>query len=213
MTASESSRPVGCDLAALEACRLRAAALERRFGADDIDAVAVAGAHAYLSTYDGDFAFLVDLRRRVTRGLSAAQVVAVLNCLRAEVRRGERPRVELGAVPAGCYAVDNLGGGVSFFRVLRPSAGPRAGWAVVEQFAGDELLPRGHQRPGAGYRGLLADLVAAIAADPEAAAARYGRERRTCGLCGHQLTTPDSRARGFGPVCAARVHAAVAGAG
>ncbi|MGH9151379.1 MAG: hypothetical protein ACRD03_03010 [Acidimicrobiales bacterium] len=55
---------------------------------------------------------------------------------------------------------------------------------MFDQLAGDEVRPRGHQRPGRGLPGLAAELVAAVAADPLAAAARYGRERRICGICG-----------------------------
>ena len=44
--------------------------------------------------------------------------------------------------------------------------------------------------------------IAAVGA--EAASARYGHEIGECGICGRQLTNDESRARGIGPVCAAK---------
>lgn len=200
------------NIAALEASRLRACALGRRFVADDLDEILLAGAVAYARTYTGAFPFMVMMRRVSRRGLSQAQAVGVLNCLRADVLHSEpRRQVDITDVPDGCYAVENLGGGISFFRFDRATAGPRAGWVIVEQMAGDDLRPRGHQRPGRSYRGLLAELVAAVAADPVAAAIRFGKERRICGVCGHQLTAADSRERGIGPVCGARLAAVTVG--
>lgn len=194
------------NITALEASRLRACAVGRRFVADDLDEVLLAGAVAYAGTYAGAFPFMVMMRRVSRRGLSQAQAVGVLNCLRADVLHHEpRRQVDIAGVPDGCYAVENLGGGITFFRFSRATAGSRVGWVIVEQMTGDDLRLRGHQRSGGAYRGLLAELVAAIAADPLAAAVRYGQERRTCGVCGHQLTAADSRDRGIGPVCGARL--------
>ena len=82
--------------------------------------------------------------------------------------------MDIAGVPDGAYAVENLGGGITFLRFARVAAGPRTGWVLVEQEVGDDLRARGYQRPGASYRGLLAELVAAVVADPPAAAARYG---------------------------------------
>lgn len=199
------------NIAALEASRLRACALGRRFATDDLDEVLLAGAVAYARTYAGAFPFMVMMRRVSRRGLSQAQAIGVLNCLRADVLHSEpRRQVDVAGVPDGCYAVENLGGGISFFRFSRATAGSRVGWVIVEQMAGDDARPRGHQRPGGSYRGLLAELVAAVAADPLAAAVRYGHERRICGVCGHQLTATESRGRGIGPVCGARLAVATA---
>lgn len=44
----------------------------------------------------------------------------------------------------------------------------------------------------------------AVAADPRAAAVRYGRLTGHCACCGRELTDPESVARGVGPICEAR---------
>lgn len=41
-----------------------------------------------------------------------------------------------------------------------------------------------------------------IAADPQAAAIKYGRATGSCGVCGRELTRADSIAAGIGPICA-----------
>ena len=96
-------------------------------------------------------------------------------------------------VPAGRYAVE-IDGRLGFFKVDRPT-GRWAGYYVfVKQMASDTEYPvRGPRR------GVVLD---AIAADPQAASVRYGREIGACGVCGRTLTDEDSRARGIGPICA-----------
>lgn len=47
-----------------------------------------------------------------------------------------------------------------------------------------------------------ADAIKTIAADPEAAAVRYGRLAGSCSCCGRELTNPVSIERGIGPICA-----------
>ncbi len=203
-----TSRTVPASAAAIDAARLRAAALGRRFAVTDLDDVLVAGAAAYARSYQGAFPFMVMMRRASRRPLSEAQTLGVLNCLRADVlHQGPSRQVDISGVPDGAYAVENLGGGITFLRFARVVAGPRTGWVLVDQEVGEDRRARGYQRPGGSYRGLLAELVAAVVADPLAAAARYGRECRVCGLCGHQLTSARSRDRGLGPVCCARVAA------
>lgn len=203
-----TTRSVPVSAAALDAARLRAGALGRRFAVADLDDVLVAGAVAYARSYQGAFPFMVMMRRASRRPLSASQTVGVLNCLRADVlHQGPSRQVDVAGVPDGAYAVKNLGGGITFLRFARVAAGPRTGWVLVDQEVGDDRRARGYQRPGGSYRGLLAELVAAVVADPLAAAARYGQERRVCGLCGRRLTATESRGRGLGPVCCARLAA------
>ena len=72
--------------------------------------------------------------------------------------------------------------------------GRGAGFVFIKQMASDTEYPvRGTRR------GVVFD---AIAADPQAASVRYGREIGACGVCGRTLTDEDSRARGIGPICA-----------
>lgn len=46
--------------------------------------------------------------------------------------------------------------------------------------------------------------IAEIAKDPAAAARAYGLKFKHCGICGRELTNPESRARGIGPICASK---------
>ncbi len=46
--------------------------------------------------------------------------------------------------------------------------------------------------------------MAKIAADPQAAAARYGLEFKQCGMCGSPLSHERSRKAGYGHDCAAK---------
>ena len=203
-----TTRSVPVSTAALDAARLRAGALGRRFAIADLDDVLVAGAVAYARSYRGAFPFMAMMRRASHRPLSKAQVVGVLNCLRADVlHQGPGRQVDIAGLTDGAYAVENLSGGITFLRFARVAAGPRTGWLLVDQEVGDDRRARGLQRPGGSYRGLLAELVAAVVTDPVAAAARYGRERQVCGLCGRGLTSTESRGRGVGPVCGARLAA------
>ncbi len=56
------------------------------------------------------------------------------------------------------------------------------------------------------YRGeppaWLREVLRRTAEAPEAVAIAYGKETGVCGFCGHVLTDPVSRQRGYGPICA-----------
>lgn len=111
----------------------------------------------------------------------------------------------ISAIPVGSrrsarYALPGDDGTVRFYRVFRPTRGRYTGMTFLEVQAGDETHP---------VRGVAAQLVLLrIAADPAAAAARYGAEIGQCSMCGRTLTDADSRARGIGPDCAQRVGVA-----
>jgi hypothetical protein len=102
-------------------------------------------------------------------------------------------------VPAGRYAVatdDGATNELAFYKVDRPTAGRWAGFVFVKHIVSDEeLAVRGPAK---------ATILSKIAADAPGAAARYGHEIGACGLCGRTLTNDESRARGIGPICAAK---------
>jgi hypothetical protein len=56
-------------------------------------------------------------------------------------------------------------------------------------------------RPSHGAAPETTAALTAIAADPQDAAVRYGRETGSCGCCGRELTDPTSIAAGIGPIC------------
>lgn len=103
-------------------------------------------------------------------------------------------------VPAGRYAIDTYDGahnGVAFYKIDRPTEGKWAGRVFVKLMISDD-----EQRiPFAAAKGVLRR-IAEVGA--EAASARYGHEIGECGMCGRTLTNDESRARGIGPVCAAK---------
>jgi hypothetical protein len=104
---------------------------------------------------------------------------------------------ETERVPRGSYALETPGteftNNITFFSVWINADGSR--WSV-KVYASDELhkLSRATQ-----YR-----VLDAIAENPAEAAELYGKEVGKCGICHRKLTNDISRARGIGPVCAAR---------
>lgn len=99
-------------------------------------------------------------------------------------------------VPDGEYALVQ-DGVVKFYTVQTPDKGNYAGICFVSVHASDERYNlKGRTRH---------EVLDAIAADPRAAAIRYGQETNHCSRCGRELTDEASRAAGIGPVCARKV--------
>lgn len=150
----------------------------------------------------------VGLRTDISKREASAAIDALMRIPRTDggqsprrERQGERPRV-----PDGRYALDrterlaDISGddAVLFFRVNTPEEGRWQGFTFVDRLVGENREK---------VRGRLAMAVLrAIAADPQAALYRYGRETGTCGQCGRNLTDDDSRALGIGPDCFERLH-------
>lgn len=123
----------------------------------------------------------------------------------AEAQVPEQTALDLSGLPAGRYAVP---GGETRLKVLvdRPEEGDWAGWVFVKDAAEYGMGKRyGSQRPGSTYRGDIQEELAAIIADPQAAAAAYGHLVGRCGICNRKLEQKDSVERGIGPVCAGKV--------
>ncbi len=99
-------------------------------------------------------------------------------------------------VASGHYAllVDGI---VKFYRVNNVTEGRWAGYTFVDAQASDEYHKVG--REGS------ARVLAAIAADPQAAMKLYGISLGRCGHCNRTLTDETSRAAGIGPICAGRM--------
>lgn len=96
-------------------------------------------------------------------------------------------------VADGRYAVEEAGE-LKFFKVKN---GRKPGFVFLDIQASDDLH-------SIRDRSRIARILALIAANPDEASLRYGRELGICGDCGRTLTTETSRARGRGPVCDAR---------
>lgn len=113
----------------------------------------------------------------------------------AVIKVGKSVKVD---VPSGRYALTGTDGVVKFYKVDCPTEGRWAGRTFVNAQASDELYPIRN----AAERSRI---LSAIAFDPKAAMMLYGTELGSCGHCGRTLTDEDSRARGIGPVCAAKL--------
>ena len=110
--------------------------------------------------------------------------------------------IDLTDLPAGTYAVP--GGDTRLkIAVRRPAKNSKwYGWTFVDD--GSEYGKRqnyGRQAPGKNYVGNCVDQLTAIAADPKAAMAAYGKLTGTCGMCGRHLEDEKSVEIGIGPVC------------
>ncbi len=182
--------------------------LGRKVEVDEVTGPMVLAAERWLAAYQGDFEFLLDVRRKATRGLSNGQAKGVLNCWRAELNRRPSPQVATSApaapatpqatpqVPEGHYAVTSRTGNndLDFYRVDH-GKGKWAGRTFVKRIIGghpDQNLSR-NESPLA--------LAQIEAAGPEAAAQLYGQEVGRCCRCNRHLTDETSRQLGIGPEC------------
>lgn len=197
MTATLTHKPI--DFAAVETWL---ASLDNKLTRDDMTPRKVEAAQFYLDNYDGDFEFLVNVKN--TNQPSLGAYAGVLNCWRAEVNRNKRNAepgsgINLDEVPAGRYMTED---GARYV-IDHPDKGKWTGWVFVKSGSDYETRTRyGSQRPGNTYKGAEQANIAEIAADPHAAAVRYGKATGTCGRCGATLEDPESVERGIGPVCA-----------
>lgn len=129
-------------------------------------------------------------RENTSRWIS--NLIAKIRELRTAARKTTAPAAPV-QVADGRYAVEE-DGVLRFFKVKN---GNRPGFVFLDVQASDDW----HSiRNVTRIRAILA----LIAADPEEASLRYGRELGICGDCGRTLTDQTSRARGRGPVCDAR---------
>lgn len=181
----------------------------------------------YASTYVGTFQFMLDMKAKVNgpkerRHLSDGMVKAILKCRQADIdrqarlERAAKERVQSGrdltCLPIGrtYAAVDNDSDGVTFLIIDRPADDSKwSGWVFVKQQVSDNETKIGSQRPGETYVGQWANLIDRVLADPVAAVVRYGVELGKCGVCGRTLTNQASRDAGIGPVCLAKLSAAL----
>ena len=116
--------------------------------------------------------------------------------------------IDISGVPAGRYGIP---GGDTRLKVQidRPERGNWAGWTFIRDAAEYGQGRRyGKIRPGSEiYVGDIMTEMAAIAADPLAAAKRYGELTSRCCICNRKLEDEGSVAAGIGPVCARKFGA------
>lgn len=201
-----------------------------KFDPWDIDAEALTAAERFVAGYDGDFEFVLDLKRKLGKGrLSAGQAKGALNVWLANSRRAlaaARPTTPVNLAPIVAFldrAATTLkwpkfhfvAAGESY--VLRRNAhGLRVGAVNIvseEKYWDDRAgtyRPRWFGRidpDGTLVRGgqLTLAMEAAlveIATDPVAAATSYAKFSGACSFCGKELTDARSLSVAYGPVCA-----------
>lgn len=128
----------------------------------------------------------------IGRMIEKARELRATTSPRRDLRIQETPEV-----PSGRYAVEH-DGTLKFFHVRHGR--PGTNWekfTFVSIQTSDELHPIKN-------RATKAEILALIAADPEAALVRYGQELGVCGDCGRTLTDAESRVAGRGPICRSR---------
>lgn len=121
-------------------------------------------------------------------GLTVTQASDTITTLKEQVAALSVPRV-----PEGRYAVDNEEDKTGFYRVRFSQTGS----VIVSVYASDQQI----RLPWKTAQSVLRKIEQA---GLQQALERFGRERRVCPHCGHQLTDEESRSRGIGPVCAAK---------
>lgn len=104
------------------------------------------------------------------------------------------------AVPESKYALV-LKDSIQFFEVDYGRKGSQwEGRVFVSELFG---APGGWRHQNL-YGAARQKVLATIALDPKGAALLFSKEHGVCAACGSPLSDADSRARGLGPVCAAR---------
>lgn len=94
-------------------------------------------------------------------------------------------------IPAGSYRVDGAN-----YRVDKPEHGRWAGYTFVRNLDTDDNVRN------ATVRNTILRRITEIG--PKDCAVAYGRKTHHCGMCGRELTNPESIAAGIGPICAGR---------
>jgi hypothetical protein len=130
------------------------------------------------------------------RKLSKGEASKIITALKEMPRKAQSR--DWPDIPAGRYAiVDPLDDVLKFYRVDKPTEGKWQGFTFLSVYASDEQYPIKNKE----HKKAIMD---EIAKNPEAAMSRYGLEIGKCGICGRTLTDETSRARGIGPICAAK---------
>ncbi len=198
--------------------------LGRKFETFDITPELTAIAREYLAAYQGNFSFLLDLRAKSARGLSAGQAKGVLNCLLADLRRSAPKAaaapaavLNLAAIPDGRYrVVDGLdGSSTTAVRLVKATwatdkpAGTRSiairsaeGWTNLGFVSPEGEISLWRKAEAFKARVLASLAILAKADDTLVYGLAYAMEGSECYICGLELDTAESLSVGYGPTCA-----------
>jgi hypothetical protein len=129
----------------------------------------------------------------ISKALASSAIECLLKIKVAKPASPQAPQVADGSYALNTDDVDHP---VRFFEV---KAGRKPGVVFVDEYASDNRYPvRDAQR--------RTMILTAIAADPFEAGKRYADEFGHCARCHRGLTDQDSRDRGYGPDCWAKLH-------
>lgn len=188
-------------------------ALGRKFEASDLDRDLYEAAVSYAKDYAGNFEYMAEMRDFVRRrgGLTDAQAKGVLNCMAAEGKRTARAEALTTTldrpIPDGIYDVDTLDGMMTIKIRTNPEIQAKVasiedpssqwGWTKVA------IIRRGVATPQWGANAERMEALRLLAS-PNAMqfATAFGKRTGRCGVCGRELTDPESIAMGIGPICA-----------
>lgn len=132
--------------------------------------------------------------QEMARSLVSARISQLLILPPAEIR--VPATVDYKAISAGFYAIPGRDGRpLDFYKVERPDKGKWAGHIFLKMVVGGK--PDFKIRD----RARIAEVLAAIAVNPDEAAYRYGQEIRQCNKCNIPLTDETSRMYSRGPDC------------
>ena len=137
----------------------------------------------------------------MTKTQASAAIQALLDC---DWKPKENPAPDVPSadkVPEGYFfIVDPTDNVEKFFRVQHGKENTKwAGYVFLHVQASDFLYPvkdRSHRE----------SVFAEILKDPVKAMNEYGLRLGRCGVCNRTLTDRDSRLRGIGPICAAKLY-------
>jgi len=211
---------------ALDAVREMARVIDRPFAPEDIDPMLLEAAEQYATEYRGRFPFMIEMQARLARAqqygdtFTPAQAKAVLNCLRADVRRQDAtpaapPAPITPVVPDGRYTVqaEGIEGHVTLM-LKKPRGDYEEGIQTASFRRGDEWVRfafvRGDRvalfrafREGFERQRAALDILLQRGAWQSFGQA-YARRSRRCFICGRELTEPQSLDIGVGPDCRGR---------
>lgn len=177
---------------------------------DDLTPELTAYAMRFAAGYDGNFAFMVDMRKAARSGfLSPGQAKGVLNCVRADIAREveAEQRAELPEVPAGRWAYVNDADEVTLVRIDRPTEGRWAGYVFGHYLTGGGEGGTLTEAGRVPYKALGTVLGKIAALGLAESAALFGRTAKACAKCGRGLVDQGNPyyEMGYGPTCGAEV--------
>lgn len=189
-------------------------------------------ARDYLVKYTGDFDYLKSLQAS-KKPLSIGMLRGILNCILAEMRRAAvvpvaAPTANYAAIAAFLKAATvkwpklhlTTTDGTDIRLVLKSNAAKVPGVVditaeaeVWNDYRGEydrkwfgRITPDGTLTLAKCATQSIVNLVVALAADPVKVAAEYGHITSNCCFCHKALSTPESLAVGYGPICAAHYN-------